>query len=220
MRNFSGSRQRFVSGKSSGSRRRDHATVGLHDVRAALRWIERNPLGLPVDPRRVGIWGQSAGGHLAAVAGLVRGGALGADARRRRRRSGSTTESARAAEPQIRAVVTISGPSDLLHPGGGLRIDRPSPVTALVGGDVTTHREQLRAAGPIAHVGPDAPPFLIVHGTADETVPYEHAAQLHRALLAVGARSRLLPIVGGDHDLRDARYAVAGEAARFFRSAL
>ncbi|WP_327640143.1 prolyl oligopeptidase family serine peptidase [Kribbella sp. NBC_00482] len=166
----------------------------LHDVHAALDWLHRNPLGLPIDPDRIGIWGQSAGGHLAALAGL------------------STSRS----RANVRAVVTISGPSDLLRPGGAMRIDRPSPVTALVGGDVSTHREQLRAASPIACVSAGAPPFLIIHGTADETVPYEQAERLHRALLAVGAPSRLLAIPGGLHNLRDSWYAVADEAACFF----
>jgi acetyl esterase/lipase len=169
----------------------------LHDVQAALGWLRRNPLGLPIDPDRIGIWGQSAGGHLAALAAL-------------------TARPRRTATTGVHAVVTISGPSDLLRPGGAMRIDRPSPVTALVGGDVSTHREQLRAASPIAHVSAGAPPFLIIHGTADETVPYEQAERLHRALLAVGAPSRLLAIPGGQHNLRDDWYAVANEAARFF----
>ncbi|WP_410789757.1 alpha/beta hydrolase fold domain-containing protein [Kribbella sp. C-35] len=168
----------------------------LHDIQAALSWLRRNPLGLPVDPDRIGIWGQSAGGHLAALAGL--------------------TASPRTTAADVHAVVTISGPSDLTRPGGAMRIDRPSPVTALVGGDL----EQLPAASPVTHVSAGAPPFLIIHGTADETVPYEQAEALHRALLAVGARSRLLPIAGGPHDLRGDQYAVADEAARFFQESL
>ncbi|MFG1627945.1 prolyl oligopeptidase family serine peptidase [Kribbella sp. NPDC049227] len=173
----------------------------LHDVQAALTWLRSNPLGLPVDTEHIGMWGQSAGGHLAALAGLM----PGAD---------------------VQAVVTISGPSDLLRPGGEMRIDRPSPVTALVGGDVTTHAEQLRAASPIAHVTADAPPILIIHGTRDETVPYEQSERLHRALMEAGADTRLISVDGGHHNLRpdpDARYEgqtwydVAGEAAGFFR---
>ncbi|TCO51240.1 prolyl oligopeptidase family protein [Kribbella antiqua] len=109
-----------------------------------------------------------------------------------------------------------------------MQIDRPSPVTALVGGDASTHLEQLRAASPLAHVTAGAPPFLIIHGTADETVPYEQAERLHHALLSVGADTRLLPIAGGHHNLRDphARYEgqvwydVAREAARFFQRRL
>lgn len=103
-----------------------------------------------------------------------------------------------------------------------MSIDRPSPVTALVGG----HLERLAAASPVAHVRPDAPPFLIVHGTRDEAVPYDQAERLHRALRAEGVDSRLLPIAGGHHNLRrdpQAPYEgqvwrrVANEAARFFQ---
>ncbi|MGW7686196.1 alpha/beta hydrolase [Kribbella sp. NPDC054772] len=42
----------------------------MHDVQSALRWLRRNPLGLPIDQDHIGIWGHSAGGHLAAVASL------------------------------------------------------------------------------------------------------------------------------------------------------
>lgn len=179
----------------------------LRDVQAALRWLRQNQVDLPVDPGRIGVWGHSAGGHLAAMAGLT---ALGHGTPR----------------DEVQAVVTVSGPSDLTRPGGAMQIDRPSPVTALVGGEVSTHLEQLRAASPIAHVAAGAPPFLIIHGTRDETVPYEQAERLHRALLAAGADTQLLPIAGGHHNLRRdpyARYAgqvwhnVASEAARFFR---
>lgn len=185
----------------------------LHDVQAAVRWLRLNPLGLPVDPDHIGVWGQSAGGHLAAMAGLAD---LGA---------GRSLDSG-AARADVQGVVIIGAPSDLARPGGAMQIDRPSPVTALVGGDVSTHLEQLRAASPVAHVAPGAPPFLIIHGTSDETVPYEQAERLHRALLAEGADTTLLPIVGGHHNLRrdpDARYQglvwheVAIEATRFFQ---
>jgi len=131
----------------------------------------------------------------------------------------------KSAATQLQAVVTISGPSDLTRTGGEMRIDRPSPVTALVGGDVS----RLRAAGPVAHVKAGAPPYLIIHGTADETVPYEQAELLHGALRAVGADSRLVPIAGGHHNLLDdpdapydgqVWYDVADEAARFFQRQL
>jgi acetyl esterase/lipase len=171
----------------------------LEDVQAAVSWLRRNPLGLPVDVDHIGIWGQSAGGHLAAMTGLCN-----------------------SADADVQAVVTISGPSDLTRGGGEMHIDRPSPVTALVGGDTS----RLRAASPVARVKAGAPPYLIIHGTADETVPYEQAELLHRALLTAGAHSRLVPIAGGHHNLLpdpeapyDGQiwYDVAAEAAQFFR---
>lgn len=182
----------------------------LQDVRSALRWLRSNPLGLPVDADRIGVWGHSAGGHLAAMAGLV---ASGDD------RMHDVVRS------DAQSIVTISGPTDLLRPGGAMQIDRPSPVTALVGGDASTHVEQLRAASPLTHVAGGAPPFLIIHGTRDETVPYEQAERLHRALQTAGAGAQLIPVAGGHHNLRrdpQARYGgqvwhvVAQEAARFF----
>jgi dipeptidyl aminopeptidase/acylaminoacyl peptidase len=83
-----------------------------------------------------------------------------------------------------------------------MRIDCPSPATALVCGDQTTHREQLRLASPSAHVAAGAPPFLIIHGTHDETVPYNQAERLHQALRAERADTQLLPIFGAHHNLR------------------
>jgi dipeptidyl aminopeptidase/acylaminoacyl peptidase len=189
--------------------------------------LRLNPLGLPVDPDHIGIWGQSAGGHLAALAGLSPQRLCEPTSRLQRLKTvGGFTKSGAS---EVQAVVTIGGPSDLTRPGGEMRIDRPSPVTALVGGDSSTHLEQLRAASPVAHVKAGAPPYLIVHGTSDETVPYGQAESLHRALVAVGADSRLLPIAGGHHNLLEdpdapydgqVWYDVADEAVQFFRHRL
>ena len=51
--------------------------------------------------------------------------------------------------PVSRTVVAINEPSDPVRPGGAAPIDRPSPVAALVVGEVSTHLEQLRSSMPI-----------------------------------------------------------------------
>lgn len=61
----------------------------------------------------------------------------------------------------------------------------------------------MRIASPIHHVHRDAPPFLIVHGTHDDTVPFEQGERLHHALRQAGATSTFIPIQGGHHNLRD-----------------
>jgi dipeptidyl aminopeptidase/acylaminoacyl peptidase len=54
-------------------------------------------------------------------------------------------------------------------------------------------------ASPITHVTPDAPPFLLVHGTADWLVPYAQSEQLHAALSAAGVDCRLVSVEGAQH---------------------
>jgi dipeptidyl aminopeptidase/acylaminoacyl peptidase len=60
----------------------------------------------------------------------------------------------------------------------------------------------MRLASPINHVHRNAPPFLIVHGTHDETVPFDQGERLHQALTAAGATTTFIPIEGGHHNLR------------------
>ena len=57
----------------------------------------------------------------------------------------------------------------------------------------------LADASPITHVTPDAPPFLLVHGTADWLVPYAQSEQLAAALTAAGADVCLVPVEGAMH---------------------
>ena len=71
-----------------------------------------------------------------------------------------------------------------------------SPEDQLLGG----LDEQTRSdASPINHVTAAAPPFLIVHGTADPMVPYSQSEQLAAALTAAGVPARLVPVDGAEH---------------------
>ncbi len=63
--------------------------------------------------------------------------------------------------------------------------------------------EVYRQASPVAMVTKDAPPFLIVHGTADTSVPLVHATAFYDALKAAGADATLFLIDGGEHNAVD-----------------
>lgn len=179
----------------------------LHDIKAAIRWLRANAEHYPVDPDRIGIIGDSAGGHLAALTALT------ADRPELDGDSGSPGHSS-----AVQAAVAISAPTDLLRladldmhrvpPMPPVRLARDlhgagDALTQLFGGPLAERRELLRLASPLTHVGPPAPPFLIVHGTRDETVPFDQGERLHHALITAGSNSTFVPIEGGFHNLRD-----------------
>ncbi|MBA2682145.1 MAG: alpha/beta hydrolase [Ktedonobacteraceae bacterium] len=162
----------------------------IHDVKAAVRWLRANAEQYHIDPERIGVWGDSAGGHLAALLGLT------ADIAILEGNCGSPEYSSR-----IQAVVTRSAPYNFLSTGGLMINDASSPVTQLFGGTVNEHKDHMRLASPLFHVSSGAPPFQIVHGTLDETVPFEQAEQFVTALEAAGNGIEFLPIQNVYHNL-------------------
>jgi acetyl esterase/lipase len=160
----------------------------IHDVKAAIRWLRANAATYHVDPTRIGIWGFSTGGHLAALAGLTR------DRPDLEGSCGSAGFSSR-----VQAVAMGSAPSDFLQPGA-FSPRNQAVVTQLFGGTVDERGDLMRLASPLYHVSPDAPPFLIAHGTLDETVPFDQAERLHAALVAVGVEVQFVVRDGAYHN--------------------
>lgn len=163
----------------------------IHDVKAAVRWLRANAEQYHIHPERIGAWGDSAGGHLVALLGVT------GDLPELEGDYGSPGYSSR-----IQAVVTRCAPYDFLSPGGELINDAPSPVTQLFAGTVSEREDLMRLASPISHVHPGLPPFQIVHGTLDETVPFAQARQFTAALKAAGNEVDFLPMRGAYHNLR------------------
>jgi acetyl esterase/lipase len=145
----------------------------LVDVQAAVRWLHRHASVLGLDPARFATMGESAGGHLAAMVGLLGAG-----------------------DAEIRAVVNWYGAADLTD------FSHTDPNTApalLLGGAIGERLDFARFASPVHRVHPSAPPFLSVHGTADTIVPYRQSEALAEALRAHGVRADLLPVPGAGH---------------------
>ncbi|MCC6354996.1 MAG: alpha/beta hydrolase [Verrucomicrobiae bacterium] len=160
----------------------------IEDSKAAIRFIRANADRFNVDPDRIGVWGSSAGGHLAALLGVS--GAV----ERLDGKGGTPGVSSRVA-----CVVDFCGPANFLRwyptrPG----VDHPAAV-ALFGGPTKDNERAAVDASPITHVAAGAPPFLIVHGTDDTTVPIQHSEQLAAALERVGADVTFVRVEGGAH---------------------
>ena len=151
----------------------------IDDVETAIRWVKAHAAEYRLDPQRIALSGESAGGHLVALA------AVRADERTR-----------------LAAIVPFYAPSDLagrVTPGAPL----PANYVALFGR--TTADESalalLRAASPLSYVKPGLPPFLLVHGNADARVPYDQSTKFQAKLRAAGVRCDLLTIEGGGHGM-------------------
>jgi acetyl esterase/lipase len=170
----------------------------IEDCKAAVRWLRANGAKHGLSTDRIGAWGSSAGGHLAAMLGTT-GDTKGFDV------GDHPGYSSR-----VQAVCNYFGPSDLSlmqaqsGPESRMRHDLPdSPEALLIGGLVADHPDKAAAASPITYVTPDDPPFLIVHGDADPTVPVGQARILDAALRKAGVPSTLVLLEGAGHGGRE-----------------
>ncbi len=173
----------------------------IHDVKAAVRFLRAQGPALGVDPRRIGVVGDSAGGHLAELLALTPGvpaleGSIG-------------TPPSPGVDSTVRAAVSYYGISDLgalgedrRRHGCGAGVDGPTSMEgALLGGiDPTAagNAPRVREASPMSYAGRARTPLLLFHGTRDCLVPPEQSRDLHDALTAAGSTSELTEI-DADH---------------------
>ncbi|WP_433061201.1 alpha/beta hydrolase fold domain-containing protein [Dactylosporangium sp. CS-033363] len=144
------------------------------DIEAAVRWLRHHAADLRIDPGRFAVLGESAGGQLAAIAALTGTG-----------------------DTAIQAAILWYGPADLSH----LR-DEDDPFTnlaVLFGGPLRERASVARMASPLYNIRADGPPFLLVHGTEDDIVPFPEAVGFAEALRAEGIRCDVLPVDGAGH---------------------
>jgi acetyl esterase/lipase len=163
----------------------------IEDCKAAIRWLRAHAKMYHLDPDHIGVWGASAGGHLVALLGTS------GDVKDLDGRDGPTGQSSR-----VQAVVDWFGPTDVTRMGGAH--NRPdSPEGRLIGGPVQENKEKAERANPIAYVSKDDPPFLILHGDKDPTVPFNQSELLADALRKAGVDVTLCPVKGAGHGGRE-----------------
>lgn len=186
----------------------------VHDLVAALRYLRRYAGELEIDPDRMAWFGDSAGAHLAAVAGLA-GSAPEPD------QEVLGTIGVGAGRADVRAIVYFYGASDLTvfaddaaNPGGVNLLEFLWPIA-----DPQQRRELARRYSPVSYLRPDSPPVLIVQGDADTMSPVDQAHRFHAAAERVGARSELVIVPGAEHVFLGTDPAVQWQRAADFLAA-
>jgi acetyl esterase/lipase len=156
----------------------------LDDAQRAVRWIRANADSYGVDPKRVGSYGHSAGGHLAALLGVS---------------EADTSDDAALAgvSSRVTCVVDLAGDTDFVA-----TYDDPEWtefVVALLGGTPEEAPQNYRSASPLHQVDEDSAPFLVIHGARDFEVPVEQSRRLVQALHEAGVEVAYLELPNGDH---------------------
>ena len=166
----------------------------LEDCRTAAQWLRTNGFRFGLDPQRIGVSGESAGGHLAALLGTVEG------------------------VSRIRAVFAQYPPTDLVAMGRQYaRPGHPSDIEKLLGGPIESKLALAAEASPVNHVCSSSPPFLIIHGARDKLVPLEQSQTLQRKLAQAHVESRLIVVPDKGHWFALDEKQMA-EVASFFQS--
>jgi acetyl esterase/lipase len=155
----------------------------LADLRRAVRFIRQHAGEYGVDPNRIGVFGESAGGQLALLLGTT------ADAG-----DPSASDAVLRESSRVAAVVAFFPPTDLSR----WENRRVSPATAAL-----TEAEAAEFS-PIRFVSPGDAPSLIVHGDADTTVPMVEGETMHAALTKAGVPASFIRIEGARHGFEGA----------------
>lgn len=158
----------------------------LIDVKSAVRWLRAHAAEYCVDPERIFVMGESAGGTMASLLGVTAG--------MREFEQGDYLEY----DSNVQGVVDFYGITDLADDCWDTSRSVPKwAMEAFLGTNYTP--EQARKASAIRYVTPNAPPFLILHGTADPLIPISQSQRMYDALRQNGVDARYLEIVDASH---------------------
>ena len=162
------------------------APGAVADCLAALEWIHENAEAYPIDPSRVVVYGDSAGGHLALLTGLLQEGD-----------SLCGGKLVVGDKPPVAAIINWFGVPDYeahskYHTGlSGNPDPWLDPADDL--------DEALRTLSPVNYIQDSTVPILTIHGTEDAAVLPAQAELLHQELNEQGIRNRLHWVEGRKH---------------------
>jgi acetyl esterase/lipase len=165
-----------------------HFPAAIDDVTRAIRYVHAHAGDYGIDAQKLGGLGGSSGGNLIALAGF--------------RAAPGNTGSADAVERQpatLAAIVLRAAVSDLRTPHSPRNMGFVVSYMETPPGDSPAAKALYDAASPVTQVTAQAPPTLLIHGDADDLVPFAQSVALEDALRKAGIATRLVTIPGGQH---------------------
>ncbi len=157
----------------------------LQDAKASLRFLGDNAAKYRIDASRVGVWGGSAGGHLAALTALTC--------------KDTNLDPAAAKDVCVSAAVTWYGVFDFGALASGREGGVDSAAERLMGCTGRCAPETYALASPVSFVDAKDPPFLLIHGTEDKVVPIGQSYLAEAKFKAAGVPVQVLYLPGVDH---------------------
>lgn len=154
----------------------------IEDVKCAIRSVRANAETYAINPDAIGILGESAGGHLVALAGTADQSA-GWDAVGDYQDTSSIPN----------AVVDMFGPTDLTVPFEGNNAEGIRRIFGI------TNFSAMAFASPIAYITPNDPPFLILHGEDDPLVPITQSESFFTTLINAGVDAEFVRVAHAGH---------------------
>ena len=181
----------------------------IEDAKTAVRFLRLNAKKYDLNPDKYAALGFSAGGHLAALLGTTDS------------KAGFDGPEYPDVTSKVQAVIDFFGPTDMV-----LYCETPavneSFMAPFLGKECLKDQSKHKLASPIEYVTKDAPPFLILHGTADLIVPIVHSERFQKKLDDAGVKNELVKLRGKGHgwDAPDAVETSAKAVLRFLAAEL
>jgi len=167
------------------------APAFLKDAKTAIRYLRKNADKYGIDSERVCFWGTSSGGNTSLLIALT-----GDDPKYK-------TEEYPEYSDSVSAAVDCFGPTDMI----GLskyaeERDFLSIFEGFVGGKLSEHMELLEEMSPLRIIRKNQkyPPILILHGDADDVVPYDESLNMYKALLDNGYDAEMIHVENASHE--------------------
>lgn len=159
------------------------------DCKDAVRFLMKNADEYSLDTSRMGVWGDSAGGHLCLMTALADNKSFKGD------------ESLKKYKPRFQCVASYYPLTSFINPEflKGSNFEKPERFIPLLGGLVSEKQELAKLLSPVEWIGRNSPPVLLLHGEQDKVLPIQQSIYLEEVGREKGADIQLLRVKNADH---------------------